>query len=246
MKKKSIYMGIIISMLFVSFNTKAQEENKAKSKINVSASMVSTYIWRGGLASATPNIQPSVSIGNGNFSFGVLGSTDLAYNVAGAFKELDFFIGYSANGFSVNIYDYFWNPTAKYFDFDNETTGHIFELELVYENENIPFRISAATMLYGDDKKHSYDATETDFKKNNYSTYFELGYTFTSGNNSIYTFLGSTPFTGMYGADFNGVNLGFTANRDIKITDKFTLPIFVTAAANPQTEKVFVVVGFSL
>jgi len=238
-------------MLFLSINTiKAQEEvteeKETESKIDVSVNMVSSFFWRGLPVSSTPNIQPAISIGNGSFSFGVSGSTDLVYNAAGAFKELDFFIGYSANGFSANLYDYFWSPTAKYFDFENETTGHILELELVYENENIPFRISAATMLYGDDKTHIYDAAETDISKNNYSTYFELGYTFTSGKNSIYTFFGLTPFTGIYGVEFNGVNLGFTANRDIKITDKFTLPIFVTAAANPQTENVFVVVGFSL
>lgn len=232
----------------ISFtNTYIQaQDNEETSLFTISADMVSTYIWRGATVSSTPNIQPLIAVGGGNFSFGIWGSTDLAYNSLGAYKELDFFIGYSAGGFSANLYDYYWNPTTKYFNYDNETTGHIFELELSYENEKVPFKISAATMLYGDDKKWYYDAEETDMKKNNYSTYFELGYTFTSGKNTLYTFLGLTPFTGMYGVDFNGVNLGFTANREIQINEKFSLPIFITAAANPQTENIFLVFGFTL
>ena len=247
MYKKQLINSLTFFIIISFFSVSAQaQKDETESKIDISINTVSSFYWRGTLFSATPNIQPAVSIGSGNLSFGVLASADLAYNAASAYKEVDFFIGYSSSGFSVNLYDYFWHPTASYFDFDNETTGHVFELELSYENENIPFKIMAATMLYGDDKKSYYDIEETDLTKNNYSTYFELGYTFTSGKNSIYTFLGLTPFTGMYGIEFNGVNLGFTGNRDIKITDNFTLPIFVTVAANPQVENIFIIVGFSL
>ncbi|OQY03779.1 MAG: hypothetical protein B6I20_04350 [Bacteroidetes bacterium 4572_117] len=246
MKVNYVFATILIMFFLLPNNAIQAQDEEPDSKISVSASMVSSYIWRGGLVSATPNIQPSVSMAMGDFSFGFLGSTDLAFNADTAYKEIDFFVTYSTSGFSATFYDYFWHPDAKYFNYKNESTGHVFELEFAYENEGIPFKISTATMFYGDDKKHFYDNDETDLNKSNFSTYVELGYTFTLGNNSVYTFLGLSPFTGMYGNDFSVINLGFSANRDIKITDKFTLPVFVTIAANPQTEIAFFVFGFSL
>ena len=36
------------------------------------------------------------------------------------------------------------------------------------------------------------------------------------------------------------------ATKDLKITDSFSVPVFAQVAANPSTEKAYLVVGFTL
>lgn len=241
MKKFTSISLILISLLVIfSSNIFAQDESE-ESPLTVSATFVSNYAWRGALASASPNIQPFVSYTVGGLYVGALGSTDFA----GEYKEMDLFVGYSFGGFSATIYDYYWS-TKKYFDYKNETTGHIYELELIFEPEAFPITLYGATMLYGEDKKYFWDATETDLNKNNYSTYFEIGYTFDVKGNSLYPFIGITPFTGFYGENFNVINSGLTFSRDIQITEKFCLPVSASTIINPQTQNYFFVFGLTL
>jgi hypothetical protein len=42
------------------------------------------------------------------------------------------------------------------------------------------------------------------------------------------------------------VNLGLTVSKDIKITDKFALPVFGSFITNPEAENVFFVFGISI
>jgi len=52
---------------------------------------------------------------------------------------------------------------------------------------------------------------------------------------------------GFYGQRSMGViNLGLTVSKDIKITDKFTLPVFGSFITNPESENVFFVFGLSI
>jgi len=232
--RKFTTITLILTMLscFLTNLTKAQED---ESPLTVSCALVSNYVWRGAISSSTPNFQPYVSYGFGNFSVGMLGSTDFL----GEYKEADLFVGYSIGGLSATIYDYFWS-TKKYFDYKNETTGHICEFELIFEPEAFPIRLYGATMFYGEDKD------EVDPSKNNYSTYFEIGYTFDIKGNSIYPFIGITPFTGFYGENFSVINSGITFSRDIQITEKFTLPISTSLILNPSNQDYFCVFGIYL
>jgi len=234
-------ISILIIALGLTINAHAQKKEN-KSSLSLSADIVNAFVWRGATVSLTPNIQPTINYTTGNFEIGFWGSTDLLGN----YKEIDIFASYSIKGFSVTLTDYFWNPTKKYFDFENKSTGHLFELGMTYEFEKIPLQIYAATMLYGDDKRLAYHPAETDSVKCNYSTYIELNYTFSIRENDLSVFLAATPTTGLYGNGFSLIYAGFTANRNIKITDDFLLPIFATFAANPQTEVFFVVFGITL
>ncbi len=232
---------ILIIALGLTINAHAQKK-ESKSSFSLSADIVSAFVWRGATASPTPNIQPAMSLTTGNLEIGFWGSTDLL----GKFKEIDVFASYSIKGFSVTLTDYFWDPAKKYFDFENKSTGHSFELGMAYGFEKIPLQISAATMLYGDDKKFAYHPTESDSVKCNYSTYIELNYTFSISENDLSVFVAATPTTGFYGNGCALIYAGVTANRIIKITDDFLLPVFATFAVNPQTEDFFVVFGITL
>jgi hypothetical protein len=74
------------------------------------------------------------------------------------------------------------------------------------------------------------------------STYLELGYSFSI----LEIFLGAG--NGFYTTDgkFNIINLGISVSKDIKITEKFSLPISASFITNPQAEKVHFVFGISL
>ncbi len=239
MKKSILFLIVILGMVKFAVS---QDVDNQDSPLSVSADVVSSFVWRGAVGSPTVNFQPSVTYSTGNLSIGTWGGTD----IFGIYKEIDLFASYSFSGFSATITDYDWNPSKKYFDYDNASTGHLFEIGLSYENENFPLNIYAGTMFYGDDKQYAYDVSITDSTANNYSTYLQLSYTFDIKGNSLNVFMGATPFTGLYGKDFAVIYTGFTGSKDIKITDNYSLPISVTLAANPQSQDYFMVLGFTL
>ncbi len=222
--------------------TTEKEEDKTPSPISVNVDISNQFVFRGTVITPIPSIQPVLNVGLRGFNFGVWGST----NFLGSYNEIDLYLSYSIKGFSAILTDYYFDLNRRYFNFKSKTTGHALEFGLQYENEKYPFKIYAGTFIYGDDKKYNYDINELDSVKQNYSTYFELGYTFNIKKTSLYTFMGLTPFTGMYGKEFNCIYAGVTGRREIVVTKKFTLPIYTTFAVNPQTEKFFVVVGISL
>lgn len=238
---KKFYFLISVFVLSFSFAS-AQEEDACSASFSVNADIVSNFVWRGAVASPTVNVQPYIEGAFGNFTIGAWGGTDFY----GTYKEIDLYFDYTIKGFSATLVDYNWNPTQKYFDFGSNTTAHILEFGLTYENENFPLNIYAGTMLYGDDKEYYYNPNATDTTANNYSTYLQMSYTFDIHSNDLNVFMGATPFTGMYGNDFAVIYSGFTASREIKITENFSLSIFATFAANPQTQNYFTFFGISL
>ena len=72
-------------------------------EVSADAAFVNKYVWRGILFTNGPVMQPSVTLGGGNFSFNVWASMDLnnANEMAREFNELDFTLDYS---FSVKNY----------------------------------------------------------------------------------------------------------------------------------------------
>jgi hypothetical protein len=221
--------------------------------LNVSADLVSSYIWRGlpgfgiegDYSFFSPCIQPTLSFGNDHFEIGTWGSV----NISGTAMEMDLFASLSYSKFSFIITDYFTSgcEVADYFNFDNKTTSHIIEAAIEYTGEKKPFlHVLAATMIYGADKKCD------NIKYNNYSTYFEFGFNFKIKENDLDLFAGMTPFDGYYGDSYGGlksfgvVNLGVTGNRYVQITDKFELPVSLSFITNPQYKRAFFVFTASI
>ena len=106
--------------------------SKAQDTIKATAEIVSSYVWRGSIATGnnSPNIQPTLAYGHGPLEIGIWGSTDFV----GGYKEFDPYIAYTINSmFKVTVTDYDWTfytPTGtqiKYFDYKNSETGHMFE-----------------------------------------------------------------------------------------------------------------------
>lgn len=209
--------AIIAIALVASAGIKAQE-------IEVSADVVSSYVWRGTQFS-NASIQPGVTFSSGGFSAGAWGSAGFD-----GFLEMDLFVGYEFGfGLSLGLTDYYF-PGTDYFDLSKATGAHGLELNLGYGIGD--FSISANYML----NEAGGAATAGG------DTYFELGYAFKSF--SVFAGAGNgwhTPDGG-----FGLVNVGLSTSKDIKFSDSFTLPLSGSVILNPTTQQFFIVAGITL
>lgn len=246
---KSILLKLftgIIACCMISLSAKAQEK-EAPSPFKISADLVSSYVWRGVLSTATPtpNIQPTISFSKGGLELGAWGSSD--FN--GSYKEVDFYVSYTIKQLKFTVTDYDWNFKNRYFNYKNKETDHIFEGSVAYSGpESFPLSIAANVMFAGADKKYDQTLNAINPAKQAYSTYFEFGYSF----KNITPFLGITPSDGYYGDGYGGVkgfgvvNLGASFSKTLKITNDYSLPVKATVGFNPQKEDVFLVFAITL
>jgi len=250
-KKSSLLLLVAIVILFTNQVANAQEE---RDKINFDASvdLMSRFIWRGlNLGGSSPSIQPCLELNAGNFSVGswaALSTNSLVTN-----QEVDLYASYTiADMFSITLMDYFTfsedSASYRYFDLNKDETSHVLELSVEYlGTEKVPLNLLIATNIYGNDAKRM-DGS------NLFSTYIEAGYSFDIKETSCNAFLGYTPtkpdlengMPGYYGDDAGIINLGISAEKEIKITDHFCLPLKASLITNPQAENIFLVVGVTL
>jgi hypothetical protein len=237
MKTKCFFLVFFINFsCFTNIVIDAQTSEKA-SPFKITADLVSSFIWRGSMAtvSPTPNFQPTIAYTKGNFEIGVWGTTDFT----GSYKEIDTYVSVIVQHLKFGVTDYNWNfDKTNYFNYKNSGTGHRIEGTISFAgNEVIPVSISWNTFLYGLDKK-SVDSTRQAF-----STYIELGYS--RGPASF--FFGFTPWSGLYnnygatnfdpGASkktFSIVNIGASDTKSLKINETFSLPLKATLVINPS------------
>jgi hypothetical protein len=252
MKVTKFYLLLLFLTLWPFLGGYSQEKKEGL-RPELGCDIVTSYIWRGSAVYASqgtqnvlaPSFQPGFAMNYKGFKVGAWGSVDFT----GTYKELDYYLAYSMKGFTATVTDYYWASdwiTDDFFEYQNDSTSHYVEASLGYKGQKYPFSILVATMLYGADKKFD------DPEKNNFSTYIELGYTFTISSYNLDLFLGMTPADGMYGDGYGGkdgfaiVNTGVTGSKSIKITDNFSLPVKASLIANPQARKLFFVFGLTI
>jgi hypothetical protein len=236
--------------MFSVFTSVSQE--KPDFAVKASAELVSSYVWRGVPSYSftneqpvlAPNFQPTLGFQTGSFEVGAWGSTDFT----GSYKELDLYVMYTYKGLTASFTDYYWDLgwlSKPYFSYNNEITSHILEGALTYKGAKIPFSLTLATMLYGADKQYE------DSAKNNFSTYFEAGYSVKVKDFSFDTFVGITPSDGFYGdgygnvSDFAIVNLGLTGYKKIHLSEKYETTVRSSLIFNPQQDKAYLVLGIA-
>lgn len=237
MQNKNILRGFQLFVLLVTgcfFSLNAQESGK----FDVGADLVSRYVWRGSDFANSPVIQPYASYAAGGFKAEVWS----AFSTTENYQEVDLILSYQfQETFTVVFTDYFFpngtNFNNRYFEFDEDKTGHIFEGTLAFEGTTVfPLSASVNYNFYGADPDNSW--------------YFELGYSGVHRQMNYDLFIGATPDKGIYmpdGSDgFNVVNVGATLTKQIKITEHFSLPVSGSLVVNPQAENVFFVFGVSL
>ena len=225
---------VLLALMFATgMSATAQDEVET----TVSADVVSTYVWRG-MECGSAAIQPTLGISYKGLSLSAWGSYGLVdTNDA---KEFDLTLAYSTGGFNIGITDYWFNtPEERYFLYDANKTSHIFEANIGYDFG--PAAIQWFTNFAGNDG-YNKDG------KRAYSSYVELCAPFKLASVDWSATIGAVPYaTDFYGVDgFAVTNVSLKATKDIKVTDSFSIPVFAQVAANPSTEKAYLVFGFTL
>lgn len=226
---------LVAALLFAASAMKAQTF-----KTDISADIVSRYVWRG-MSLGDVSIQPTLGISAWGLSLSAWGSVGLSNPSDN--KELDITLAYSIGGFNVGITDYWLTDGPdvenRYFHYAAGSTNHVYEANVGYDFG--PVAIQWYTNFAGNDA-HREDGTPV------FSSYAEVSVPFSIGGVDCTAAAGIVPFaTTYYGASrFALTNLSVTATKDIKVTDSFSLPLFATLAANPHTRQAFFVVGITL
>lgn len=244
--KKTALIFILI-MLFVLPHTKSQSQTinsdkESKYSFDISADLVSRFIWRGVPLSLNSNVQPLVSVSRSNFSVGAWGS----YSFSSGYSETDLFLTYDIGAFTLGLTDYYnedendlsINDYGRFRNSDTINTAHTLEGTLTFNGtDNLPLSLTLATFFYGADMDEN--------NKNSYSTYIEAAYTLSVKDSELKFFLGGTPWKGYYSNKAAIVNAGVTAIHSLKITDSFSIPVYTSFIVNPDANDVFLVLGLT-
>ena len=232
MKKIVLFaMGVAMSM-----NAFAQDEVET----NISADVVSSYIWRGQDLGSTA-LQPTLGIGYKSLSLTAWGSCGLTD--PSDTKEFDLTLGYSIGRLNVGITDYWVNsgldPEKRYFKYNAHSTNHVFEANIGYDFG--PASVQWFTNFSGN------DGVNKDGKRA-YSSYVEAIVPFKLATVNWAATIGAVPFaTDFYGTTgFAVTNVSLRADKEIKVTDSFSVPVFGQVVANPCSQKAYMVFGFTL
>ena len=229
MKKKHLTGGVLAllmaTMILSPMQINAQDEDKS-SPFSLGGDLVSSYIWRGSKFGNGPAIQPYLELALGNFSIGGWGSYCFTSNEA---AEADLYLSYGFDfGLSIGLTDYYF-PGTEYFDYSTESGSHAFEINLGYEISG--FSIAANYIL---NEAGSAGSAGNDL-------YFEAGY----GFKYFSLFAGAGDVWHTSDGEFMFCNLGISAEKELKITDKFSLPLSGSLIWNPEREQFNIVLGVS-
>jgi hypothetical protein len=207
---KNLFTFLFVSFISV-FSSFGQE---------ISADVVSRYVWRGTQFGDSAHIQPSISYSTGDFEIGAWGSFAFSGNDGGS--ELDLYINYDLGIASLTLTNYTFpgDPSASIIPDD------FFGVE-GYELST-GFDLGPVEMTVG-------YFTETE------DLYIETGFSIGSlnvavgGGNEVYTLNG----------DFALCNVSLGTTKEIKITEDYSLPVFGSFVYNPDTTAAFLVFGAS-
>ncbi len=231
--KKQLLLLLGITILYTS-TIFAQD-------INLGADFVTRSVWRGLDVASTPSLQPTVEYNNSGLSVGLWGAYTLS-NAESASDEIDLYFGYTleteSGDFGLSVVDYYFpNKGARLGDFKDGGGANTLEGIFTYQGtKSFPISLTVGVNFYNDP---------------GYNSYFEIGYLTSVKNVDFNLFVGattgSTVNSGYYGTDkFALINIGFTASKEIKITESFSLPIFSSFIINPNNDVAHLVFGISI
>ena len=244
MEIKVIISTILGVAMMVSSATYAQDKLTVGGNID----LVNNYVWRGMDQNSGFSVQPTLSLSYKGFSLAAWGSQSITNNADRDVQELDINLGYSTGGFSATITDYWWgglhNPYGYYKQgpADNLVDGgHHFEATLAYSfGDKLPLTLSWSTWFAGADIR-----TEND--KRCYSTYINASYDMACPAEVTLTpAIGFTPWKGYYYNKAAFTDLSLKASKEIALSEKFSLPLFVQTIVSPVGDHVYLVAGFGI
>ncbi len=233
MMRKTI---IIALCLFSCMALQAQEKLKAE----VSADFVSSYIWRG-LELSKAAVQPALTLSYGGLALELWGDYELVS--PGKYKEFDVTLSYTIGKLNLKLADLWsqgqYSTEKRYFYYNAHGSQHQFEAGVGYDFGILS--VEWNTLFAGSDGLNKSD-------KRAYTSYFETVVPFRLAGLDWTGTLGIVPYaTTIYGTNgFAVTNVSVRASKDIKVTDTFSIPVFIDVNTNPCLQKAHLVFGFTL
>ena len=231
---------VLLALGMVAVVTTHAQDEKAKVETTIAADFVNQYIWRG-LDCGNVSIQPTLGIGYKGLSLSAWGNVGVSKDDV---KEFDLTLGYTTGGFNIGITDYWFSvggddPDNRYFKYNAHSTNHVFEANIGYDFGVL--NLQWYTNFAGNDGYNKND-------KRAYSSYAQVDVPFKLVTVDWTATAGVVPYYSTYygTTGFAVTNLSLRADKDIKITDSFSIPVFGQIVANPCTEKAYLVFGFTL
>ena len=226
---KTIKETVLLFIAVVSLSSLNAQEKESKGSFDIGLDYASRYVWRGLEFSDSPALQPYAEYSSGNFTMGIWASYETGGQVVG--QEFDFYASYAIGAFSIGFTDYAFpvdGSSDGYFMMKN----HIGEGTLTFNGvESFPISLMVGANIYNDDEN---------------SIYTELGIPFSIGGTEMGAFIGGGNEIYSTDGDFALTNVGFSASKDVKITDAYSLGVSASAIFNPDTDDAYLVFVLSL
>ena len=232
--------GFVLMALSLICATAVEAQEKEKPETTIAADVVSQYIWRGQDLGHV-SLQPTLGVSYKGWSLEAWGNVGVSD--ANDTQELDLTLSYSVGGLNIGVADYWTDagldPRNRYFKYDAHGTNHVFEA-------NVGYDFGLASLQWYTNFAGN-DGCDNDGKRA-YSSYVELSVPFSLASVDWTATAGAVPFaTDYYGASgFAVTNLSLKAEKEIRVTDTFSFPLFGQVTANPCSQKAYLVVGASL
>ena len=215
----------------------------AEQKFTAAIDVVYPYLWRGvryygDKVAFQPYMDYAIT---DKLSVGVWATTNFS-NAADAYNEFDWSISYQLTPImSIMLADYYWPATknnpdwerSSYFDY-SEGSAQTLDLCLLFDfsEKGVPIDFQWSTLIGGNDYKYDAEGNPT----RAFSSYAEAGYTYSLEKAGIdfRPFVGAAVINGgYYGADANGeagftfTNVGLNISKEFKISENYSLPVFI-------------------
>lgn len=243
----------ILTVAFCSATVQAKEPKRVIDYVDFNLEIANNHLWRGievsdGLVFCTDF---GIHDKNEHFKFGFWGGT----NTSGNYKEFNFYGEIKASGWKLALWDtYNYSPAADYnyrefFNYSAHSTGRFLDAILTYNfahlTPKIPLTLSWSTIVFGRDRW-------SDNSSNRYSCYLSAEYvifqnnvwSFDAGVGGTFTLASKEGNSSTFYSNKAGlIHLQLRAQRNIRITHNYTLPVFACAVFNPVMDRAFFQIG---
>ncbi len=238
------------------------EEDEKKLYLNLD--IVSRYLWRGqcwggDYVAVQPTIEYAVTP---KLTLGFWATTNFkrdyfypdGVSAYKGYQETNFYVTYQINDFlQFQLWDYYWPSVSRVEGVDNNFFNYgsdgvkTVDAMLYFdfsEGYQYPFNATISTLVAGNDFRYDSNGENP---KQNFTTYLELGYTFSFFENSTSTAFQNIDISPVVGAVLNNkaeyysyadydkvsfTNLGITASKEIELGKGITMPIALNYTHN--------------
>ena len=194
-------------------------------KVNLDIFLYSRYAWRGVQFGTGPSVQAQISYTKGGFIAACYVAKSTYGGSTGYPNTSNIMVGYQHKGISLFVDDYYFydeDNIDRYFDW-SDTTLHYTEVRMKYDHAR--FYGMGGYNVYAGKGVNKGLYIEGGYKIPEQGLTFFAGYLFDRSDLNFSTTAGLT-------------NIGVTKQKELRINDKFALPLFGTLMVNPSYKNV--------